>query len=90
MLRTCIVCGQEDDHPRHVIALPDGNTALYHHDCHARLTGDPVSKAVAECGLTGDELRKHIQDNDPGGAYLRSVQQSEEQPVDAQSNGSAQ
>jgi hypothetical protein len=66
MLRNCIGCGQVDDHPRHVIALPDGSDAPWHHDCHARATGDPVSEAIAETGLKGDELREHIINNDPG------------------------
>jgi hypothetical protein len=36
MDRTCIACGQIDDHPKHVVALMDGSDAAYHHDCHAR------------------------------------------------------
>jgi hypothetical protein len=69
-VRTCIGCGQIDDHPRHVIALLDGSTVTWHHDCHAIATGDPVSAAVAASGLTGDELRDHIVANDPGQAVI--------------------
>lgn len=77
MLRNCIGCGQEDDHPRVLVGNIDGSTSYWHHDCHARTTGNPVSKAVADSGLTGDELRKHIEDNDPGGKYLSSVREQE-------------
>lgn len=68
LMRNCVGCGQVDDHPRHVITGADGTDAYWHHDCHARITGDPVSVAVAECGLTGEELRQHILANDPGKA----------------------
>jgi hypothetical protein len=70
--RNCIGCGQVDDHPRHIITLPDGTDMPWHHDCHARATGDPVSVAVAEAGLTGDELRRHIEENNPGGEAARA------------------
>jgi hypothetical protein len=65
--RNCLGCGQVDDHPRHIIDV-GGTDTYWHHDCHARATGDPYSAAVAECGLTGDELRAHIQEHDPAGA----------------------
>lgn len=65
MLRNCIGCGQVDDHPRHVIDV-GGENVYWHHDCHALTTGDPVSAAVAEAGLKGDELRAHIEENNPG------------------------
>lgn len=31
--RECAVCGQFDDHPRHVIGEPDNSTTLRHMDC---------------------------------------------------------
>lgn len=34
-VRTCIGCAGEDDHPRHVLATPDGATVGWHMDCHA-------------------------------------------------------
>ena len=76
MDRNCLGCGQTDDHPRVLAINTDGSTSYWHHDCHARTTGDPVSAAVAESGLTGDELREHIRTNDPGGKYLASVQEA--------------
>lgn len=66
MLRNCIGCGQVDDHPRHIIDV-GGVDTYWHHDCHALTTGDPVSQAVADSGLTGDELRAHIEQTNPGG-----------------------
>lgn len=62
MQRTCIGCGQTDDHPRHVIALPDGSEVTWHNDCHAIATGCQVCKATADSadGLKGDDLRAHI------------------------------
>lgn len=36
-MRICVSCGQKDRAPRDQVALPDGNTALYHKDCHAML-----------------------------------------------------
>jgi hypothetical protein len=68
LIRTCIGCGQEDDHPRHdIINVSDGSVVSWHHDCHARATGNEASKAVADTGLTGDELRAYIEKNDPAG-----------------------
>ena len=65
MLRNCVGCGQVDDHPRHVD--PNGpDTGDWHHDCHFRATGCEVCEAVSAEGLTGDELREHIRNNDPG------------------------
>jgi len=69
MDRNCIGCGQVDDHPRHVIDV-GGVDTCWHHDCHYRATGCPVCQAVSEAGLTGDELRAHIVENDPGAAAV--------------------
>lgn len=69
-VRTCIGCGKTDDHPRIVIALRDGTDVNWHHDCHALATGDPITSAIAECGLKGDDLRAHIVENDPGQAVI--------------------
>jgi hypothetical protein len=65
MLRSCIGCGQVDDHPRHDTD-ETGASVLWHHDCHFRATGCEICEAVAAEGLTGDELREHIRSNDPG------------------------
>ena len=78
MLRNCIGCGQVDDHPRHVIDV-GGVDTYWHHDCHALATGDPVSQAVADSGLTGDELREHILENDPAGQVAATRNTDNEQ-----------
>jgi hypothetical protein len=55
------VCGIEDDHPRHVVALADGGTRTLHMDC-CRDAGCEVcaeTTAGAE-DLRGDELVKHL------------------------------
>ncbi|MEV8610310.1 hypothetical protein AB0383_20685 [Amycolatopsis sp. NPDC051373] len=61
--RNCVGCGQVDDHPRDVVALADGSTAYYHHDCHARL--DPPCESCAwlvqhKGDLVGHEWRTQI------------------------------
>lgn len=58
-VRPCDVCGQEDDHPRHVLAMADGSTQTRHMDC-CREAGCPDGScdevtAGAE-DLRGDEL----------------------------------
>lgn len=65
MLRNCIACGQKDDHPRHVTDFGD-----WHLDCHARSReGCELCEAATDShdGLTGDELRSHLVENDPAG-----------------------
>lgn len=39
-LRICDICGQTDDHPRHVVGLADGGTRMAHMDC-CRVAGCP-------------------------------------------------
>jgi len=62
-VRSCLACGQVDDHPRHVITLPDHSEVTYHMDCHARMN-PPCEICTAQTetatGVTGDELRAHI------------------------------
>lgn len=65
-VRNCVGCGQTDDHPRDVVALPDGNTALYHLDCHVLVANCAGCKAQLE-GVGGVEgnpkgqaLRDHL------------------------------
>ncbi|MFI1194077.1 hypothetical protein ACH4T9_12580 [Micromonospora sp. NPDC020750] len=60
--RICPICTQTDDHPRHVIALPDGVDVARHMDCCAMVTGCPVCTAqIADAnGATGDALREHL------------------------------
>lgn len=59
-VRGCVACGQEDDHPRHVIAQGDASVP-WHQDCHAAM-GCEVCKATVDSadGIKGDELRAHI------------------------------
>jgi hypothetical protein len=35
LIRPCLACGQEDDHPRDQRVLPDGSVVFWHQDCHA-------------------------------------------------------
>lgn len=65
-IRLCGGCAQEDDHPRHVHVLPDGNTVALHMDCCA------ISKHCEICrgqlggvgGVAGNPkgaaLREHL------------------------------
>lgn len=47
-MRPCVGCGKVDRAPRDQVALPDGNTAYYHMDCHVLITDCPVCKKVLE------------------------------------------
>jgi hypothetical protein len=61
-LRTCTRCGQTDDHPRHVMAVPAGQPlANFHMDCHA-VMGCPicVEQIKDADGAQGSELRGHL------------------------------
>lgn len=61
--RSCVVCGQVDDHPRCVVDDGTGADLLYHKDCHRNAFGDMPCHAVLNAGgdgLTGDALRAHI------------------------------
>lgn len=66
VLRTCIGCGQTDDHPRHVIALPEGSEVTWHMDCHAIATSCDtcMTQTAGADGATGDALREHITTKD--------------------------
>lgn len=62
-VRSCIACGQEDDHPRHGIYMgPDLGHVLWHMDCHSHATGcDTCNAQIADAGgVKGDELRTHL------------------------------
>lgn len=66
-IRSCVGCGQSDDHPRDVVNLPDGNTANYHMDCHVLIANCEVCAAqLAGVGGVqgnpkGDDLRAHLE-----------------------------
>jgi len=62
-IRSCDLCGGEDNHPRHVIALADGGTHTRHMDCCREAgcpdgTCDEVTKGAEK--LRGDELVQHL------------------------------
>lgn len=59
-IRGCVGCGQEDDHPRHVIA--QGDTSVpWHMDCHAATGCEVCRQQIAGAdGAQGDELRTHL------------------------------
>lgn len=62
-VRSCLACGQEDDHPRHVVVIPpDMAEVPWHFDCHVAVTKCPLCVASLKGaeGKTGDELRNHI------------------------------
>lgn len=62
MQRTCIGCTQTDDHPRHVISMPNEVEVNWHMDCHAIATGCEVCQAsvAGANGVIGDALREHL------------------------------
>jgi flavoprotein len=78
-IRNCLACGQVDDHPRDHVVLPDGSSAYWHMDCHARATGcQPCQDVLDHAGVKqGDELRSHIVANDPAGAAKAARASSE-------------
>lgn len=59
----CIGCEQEDDHPKHVIGLPDGSDVRWHMDCHATATKCESCTWQREGAgkKTGEAFREHIQ-----------------------------
>lgn len=61
-VRGCVLCGQSDTHPRHVISV-GGSYVLWHLDCHANATQCVTcTDQLADAGgATGDRLLKHIQ-----------------------------
>lgn len=69
-LRTCVGCGQTDDHPKHVLVV-DGVThesVAWHMDCHRLSDAGCLPCADQTAGaedLKGAELREHIVANTP-------------------------
>ncbi len=61
-VRTCIGCTGRDDHPRHVVATPDGADVNWHMDCHVIATGceSCQQQTSGAEGVTGDALREHL------------------------------
>lgn len=60
--RTCLGCGQTDDHPRHVVTLQDGSDVNWHMDCHRIATGCDVctEQTAGADGVTGDDFRAYL------------------------------
>lgn len=62
--RFCDVCTQADDHPRHVVALPDGTAQTRHLDC-CRDSGCPDGTCGAVTAgaevKRGADLLAHLQ-----------------------------
>ena len=70
-IRTCPGCGQQDDHPRHVLDFGD-----WHTDCHAWSSFQcEICQAVVDShdGIKGDELRAHLEQNDPAGPVVERL-----------------
>lgn len=66
-LRTCVRCGQTDDHPRHVIGAPAGQASSnFHMDCHALLGCRVCLHQLADVdGAQGEELQGLLLDKAP-------------------------
>ncbi|MCW2767563.1 MAG: hypothetical protein JWO11_3522 [Nocardioides sp.] len=63
LVSACLGCGQEDDHPKHVIAVDPTNLVRWHYDCHDAIAGCPdVCAPIVKSakGKTGEELRTHL------------------------------
>lgn len=61
--RPCIGCGKRDKAFRDQVILSDGNTVLYHADCHVMVADCPVCKAVLEAAGT-DHTNEGKKDED--------------------------
>lgn len=66
-VRSCVGCGQDDDHPRHVVIDPrHGDEIPWHMDCHANAGCETCQMSVRDSnGVKGHELRQHIVRNAP-------------------------
>lgn len=59
--RSCDVCEQTDDHPRHVIGTPERGGTVRHMDCCAAEGCDICATSEAENeGRRGQELIDHL------------------------------
>jgi len=64
-MRTCIGCGQTDDHPRCIVDKGDEGEVTWHMDCHFIATGpQPCHASVTSAdGPTGAERLVAIQEH---------------------------
>jgi hypothetical protein len=76
--RICLACGQTDRAPRDQVALPDGNVAYYHMDCHAMM-GCQVCKNVLDAVAQG-----HGPDGRKDEGLWRSLVAEAEKPIEEQ------
>jgi hypothetical protein len=67
-VRTCVGCGQTDDHPKHIIVSASSlgaaeTESAFHMDCHTRVT-PPCDVCASQIqgahGAQGDALRSHL------------------------------
>ena len=65
-MRTCIGCGQTDDHPRCIVQITATEDVTWHPDCHQIAAGDmdchPQCAGGAHEGKTGLAMLQHIID----------------------------
>lgn len=62
-VRPCWGCETFDDHPRHVVVLPDGTDLPMHVDCCAnRRSCASCRQQIADVapGTTGEAMREHL------------------------------
>jgi hypothetical protein len=61
-VRTCIGCGQSDDHPKDQVVLGAGESVFWHMDCHVIATGCESCRAqiAGADGATGSALHRHL------------------------------
>lgn len=61
---TCLGCGQDDDHPKHVVVITaDHESVAFHMDCHSRFSNpcDICTSQIAGAnGATGEALRNYL------------------------------
>jgi hypothetical protein len=64
LVSACLACGQEDDHPKHVVAIDPVNLVRWHYDCHHTVAGCEICAPIVKSakGKTGEELRTHLMD----------------------------
>ncbi len=62
-VRTCIGCGQTDDHPKHRYGAgpTDPGQRCYHLDCHAAMGCETCKPQIVDKGdLRGDDFRAQL------------------------------
>lgn len=65
-IKTCLACGQTDDHPRHTHVLLDHSEVGHHFDCGARMEPPCESctqRSAGSAGKTGEAMRQFLLTN---------------------------